>query len=113
MCREPGEERLGSRIAKPVFGERRCGRETNQSEARQQQGMPRKQVNRTQDFRRQYLPMFREVTHEPAPLLTVFAEYSFGVAEVALQGHGRSVVERMRQGRRRVDPLQSVFVQGQ
>ena len=108
MCRQPGKERLGSRIAKPVFA-RAPLRKGNQPirgapAARDAEGT----IEPDAGFPAPVPSNASRTDPQPAPLLTVFAEHSFGLAEIALQRHGRSVVERMRQGRRRVDPLQSV-----
>src|SRR5271157_2920860 len=96
VCCQPGEERLGSRAVKPILRQCDGGWEADQPKMREQKGMPGEQMYWTQDFRRQYVPPLRERAHESAPLLAVFEERSFCIAEIALQHHGGPVVERMR-----------------
>src|SRR5271166_3228148 len=105
MRGQSGEERLGSRIAKPML--RQCHRrgEADQPETREQKRMPGEQMNWTQDFMRQFAPVLSERAHKPSPLLAVFAQRSFCLAEITLQHDGRAVVERVRQGRGRMYPL--------
>ena len=47
MSGQPGKQRLGSRILKPMLREGDGGREANQSETREQKRVPGEQMHRT------------------------------------------------------------------
>jgi hypothetical protein len=96
-----------------MFGNRDCRRESDQPQMRQQQGMPGKQMDRPQHLGSKFSPMLGKPTHQPAPLLAIFPKRSFGGAKIVLQHHRCTVVERMGQRRRRMDPFQAVVAQGQ
>lgn len=110
MRRETGEERFGSLFAKEMR-QAVCGRKRGEAESREQQWMTRKQVQRLKDFGRERTPVRRERPKEATPTLAVAAENRLGVAEIALERDRGAIIEGMREGRRRVNPLQAIFLQ--
>ena len=75
--------------------------------------MTREQVQRLQDFGGKRAPVRCEWLQEATPAFAVAAENRFGVAEIALERDGGAIIERMREGRRRVNPLEAMFLQWQ
>jgi hypothetical protein len=88
-----------------------CGRKCGQAESRKQEWMAREQVQRLKDFGRESAPMRDERLQEAAPACAIAAESGFGVAKIALESYGGAIVKRMREGRRRVNPLEAMFSQ--
>src|SRR5260370_13214893 len=94
MGGETGEESLSAFAAEKI-GKRFCGRKCDEAKARQQEGMGRQYVERTQDFRGQIRPVIGERLHQAAPAFPVRAEDGFGLAEVALEDYGGALVGRV------------------
>src|ERR1022692_4985468 len=113
MCRQSGEERLGSCAVKPMFGNRDRRWKSDQPQMREQYGMPGKQMDRPQHLGSEFSPVLGKRTHQPAPLFAIFPKGSFGGAKIALQHYRCTVVERMRQRRGRMNPFQAMVAQGQ
>ena len=80
-------------------------------EAREQQRMPRNVRHRSQHFRGELLPPRGERRDQTAVRSAVRAEPRRGRIHGALEDHGGAVVERMRERRVRLDPLEAVLVQ--
>jgi hypothetical protein len=109
---QAGEKRFGSLFAKKMR-EAVCGRKRGEAESRKKQWMTREQVQRLKDFGRKRAPMRCEWLKEATPASAIAAENRLSVAEVALEGDGGAIVKRMREGRRRVNPLEAMFLQWQ
>ena len=62
---------------------------------------------------RKFHPVVGSGLHQTAPQLAVRSQRAFRMFQVALQDHGRAIVEWMRQRRFTVDPFQSVIRQRQ
>jgi hypothetical protein len=75
--------------------------------------MTREQVQGLKDFGGNRAPVRCERLQEAAPAFAIATENRFGVAEIALESDGGAIVERMREGRRRVNPLEAMFPQWQ
>src|SRR5216684_2079901 len=86
-------------------------RERGEAKAREQEWTTREQVQRLKDFGRKRGPMSDEWLQQAAPALAVATQHRFGVAEIAFESDGSAIVEGMRERRRRVNPLQAVFLQ--
>ena len=65
--------------------------------------------DRAEDFRSEGRPVFREWLHKAAPGFSILTECGLGVGQIAFEHDGRSIVERMGERRRAVDPVQSVI----
>src|SRR5256886_17688034 len=75
--------------------------------------MFRNRGNRAENFWRKILPAVNKRPHELDPRITVDTKGGFGCAEIAFQHDCGSVVERMGEHSRRMNPSQSVVVQRQ
>jgi len=107
MRGKAGEKSFGARAAKKVH-ERSCRGEAKQCEARKQEWMRGKNVEWTEDFRGERSPVFDERLHKVAPTVSIRSESGFGGAEIAFEGHGCAVIERMGEGRGGMDPVEAV-----
>src|ERR1700681_124712 len=110
MRREPGEKRFGSFFAE-TMRDPICRGKRGEAESRKQKWITRKQVERLEDLGRKLAPIRCEGLQQASPALAVAAENHFGVAEIALEYDGGAIAKGMRERRRRVNPLQAVFVQ--
>ena len=110
---QPGEQRSGSRVAKPDLRCRVGGRKTQQPQACHQERMSRQQGNGREELRRQLAPVLGKGSEQPPPPFAVFAESPLGFVQIALQDHSRAIVHRMGQRCRRLDPFQAVLFQWQ
>src|SRR5260370_35967944 len=88
-----------------------CRRKRGEAKAREQKRMTREQVQRLKDFRAEGELMRDERLQQAVPALAVATQHRFGVAESAFESDGSAIVEGMRERRRRVNPLQAVFLQ--
>src|ERR1700674_271405 len=73
--------------------------------------MEREHMDRAEDFGGENRPALDEWLHQAAPAFAVRPKNRFGVAEIARERYGGAVIERMRQGSGRVNPLQTVSLQ--
>src|SRR5260370_41358148 len=73
--------------------------------------MFRNRANRAKHFGSEFTPALDKRLHELAPRIAVYTERSLGIAQVALQHDCGSVVERMGERGRRMNPLQSMIFQ--
>ena len=87
--------------------------ERGQPEARHAQRMMRNPQYWPKSVFRELPPVVSRGLHQTPPSLAVYAQRAFRLPKVALQHHCRSIVERMRQRRISVDPLQSVILERQ
>jgi hypothetical protein len=58
--------------------------------------MGRQHVERAEDFGGEDRPAVDERAHEAAPAFAIRSQSRFGVAQIALEGYGGAVIERMR-----------------
>src|SRR6266852_5017269 len=110
MRREPRKERLGALAAKKMRQHFR-GRESREPKTCQQKRMAREHMQRPQNFPGEIGPALGKRLHQAAPALAVLAEGKFCIAEIALEHYRGAVVERMRERRRRMNPLEAVALQ--
>src|SRR6202158_4436738 len=110
MRGETSEERLGA-LAAEQMRKCFCRRESSEAEARKQERMGGQQMERTEDFGGENRPALDERLHQAAPAFAVRPKNRFGVPQIALESYGGAVIERMRQGSGRVNPLQTVSLQ--
>ena len=75
--------------------------------------MAGEQGDRPQDFRSQLRPMFGKRFKRTAPVFAVYSECRFGLTQVAFEDDCSSVVKRVRDGSRGLNPFQAVFPQRQ
>ena len=106
--REPGEEAARLLAAEREPRERRRRRRRPHAEARQRERM-RGNVQRREDVLEQRLGIAGERREEPPPARLVLAEPAHGRVRRALEQGRGSVVERVRERRRRLDPLEAVL----
>src|SRR6266403_752043 len=99
MRSESSEERLGAFAAEEMH-EGFCRRESYQAEAREQERMRCKHVQRAEDFSAENGPTLGEGLHQAAPTIAVGCESRFGGAQIALEGYGGAIVKRMGEGSR-------------
>src|SRR6266478_5058332 len=110
MRRQPREERLGALAAKKMRQNFR-GRKSREPKTCQQKWMAREYMQRLQNFPGEISPALGERLRQAAPALAVLAERRFGIAEIALEHHRGAVIQRMRERRRRMNPLEAVALQ--
>ena len=87
-------------------------------EAHPSQTLPAKRMTgprhqRAQNVVRQLRPALRQWLHQAAPSRAIFAERCLRVVEIPLQQDCRAIVHGVRQWSRRMDPFQTIVVQGQ
>ncbi len=69
--------------------------------------------HRPETVLRELLPMIDDRLHEAAPWLAVGAQFPLLIGKIALEHHGGAIVERVRQGRFAVDPLEPIVRQAE
>ena len=109
---EAGEERSGW-FGAEAAGYGGGGEEGVQAEAGEQERVLREGDCGAEDVGGEVGPAGGERLHEAAPGGAVFAEGGFGLGEVAVEGDGGAVVERVGQGGGGVDPFEAVVGEGQ
>src|SRR5256714_14840482 len=108
MRRAPAEERAPLRRAETPH-DRFCGAESLQSETGEHEWMPRKESDGTKNLFEDGDGIVRERRHELSIRGAVGAELLASRVERFFERRRRAVVERMRDRRRRVTPLQSML----
>ena len=66
-------------------------------------------MQRAENIRQQPIPIIDQRPHQFIVITAVLPEVLDRSIQRMLQQHGSAVIERMRQRRRRLDPLQSIF----
>src|SRR6202041_3126982 len=112
MRRHSREKRLRPRVAKTKIGNRVCRRQSSQPKSRQQKRMSRKNVNRSQHFRRENLPVSRKRFHQPPPTPRIATECLSHLPEIPIEKYHCPIIQRMRQRGRRVNPLEAAIGEG-
>src|ERR1700733_2819884 len=112
MRSQPREE-SASAFALKASRNRLRGDERAQGESCHQKRVLGKQSNGPEHLRSEFRPTIDKGLNESDPRIAVCAERSLRRLKIALQNNRRAVVERMRNRRGRMNPLQPVIPQGQ
>src|SRR6476659_7830649 len=112
MSSETGKQRACALAVKAM---RDCFRrkERIRSKARHQPRMLRDRENWAKHVRSELAPVLDKGLHEPAPSIAVDAQGSLGVFKLAFQDNRRSIVKRVGERSRRMNPFQAVILQGE
>ena len=105
----------GARARIPELASRKAlrGFERGQPESRHPQRMMRNAQHWPEAVFRKLLPVIDGGLHQAPPRLAILAQRAFRFAKVALQHHRGAIVERVRQRRFAMNPLQSKVRQRQ
>src|SRR5205085_3980929 len=113
MRGQTGEQCFGSLALEPVLQEKVGRWQPLHSKLGQQERMPWDSWHRTKDLGGKIRPLLYIRFHEALPSRAICSQAAGRIVEISLESDSRSIVERMRQRSRRVNPFETEITQRQ
>ena len=110
MSGDACEKRACPRVFEENVGKEACWHQRRNPKPCQQKWMAWKMHNRLKDFFRELHPMCCQRLKEVAPAFAIGTQSVLRILQVALQHDGGTIVQRMREWSRRMNPFKAMLL---